>query len=432
MILPRNRVPRLVARRLSGSVGGVKAIIGSIALVLCTLATGNLRALDIRIDYSLDTGNFFNTAEKRAALQAVADFYGELLTDTLLGIDASQFNQASWTLRFNHPSTGDLIELPGPVIPENVIIVYAGSRDLSGSTTGRGGPGGFGAQGFSDWFERIRGRGSPGAAASPSDQRTDFALWGGAITFDTMDGDSPRLWNFSLTENGPGTEFVATALHEFGHLLGIGTADTWTRLANLFVGSPGTPGVFSGAAVEQSLGFQPNVDNAHFQGGINSTAFASFAQAHGTQLQALMLPSRLDDGSVFNVVTDVDLAALVDIGWELAPDPQLRIFPAGNGIALDWNGVSFKQYDVLAGTDPAVITGVASSSQGDGQVATYVEASPQADSRFYRLAVSQSVPSSQATAGVATRAFSTAVTEMPLVDAPATFVHDPVEVECAH
>ena len=44
-------------------------------LLLC--ATGNLSALTIQIDYSLDDNNFFASQESRDAIEAVAKFYGD-------------------------------------------------------------------------------------------------------------------------------------------------------------------------------------------------------------------------------------------------------------------------------------------------------------------------------------------------------------------
>jgi len=53
--------------------------------VLClTLAGASLAsALDIRIDYTYDTQNFFDTEEKRDAMESVAAFFGGLIKDNL-------------------------------------------------------------------------------------------------------------------------------------------------------------------------------------------------------------------------------------------------------------------------------------------------------------------------------------------------------------
>ncbi len=205
-------------------------LLTSVPYVLTTAS-----ALEIRIDYTYDTNNFFDTAEKRNAIESVARFYGEMISDNLLRIDPSEFSQASWSAVFTNPQTGGTGVIDEPVIPENVIIVFVGARELGGSTAGRAGPGGYSAGGFQSWFERIDGRGSAAAAADPNTARTDFALWGGSIAFDT-----PRTWNFSRTANSTGTEFVSVALHEMGHVLGIGTADSWDNLLS--------GGTFNGSA----------------------------------------------------------------------------------------------------------------------------------------------------------------------------------------
>lgn len=107
-------------------------------LLLC--ATGNLSALTIQIDYSLDDNNFFASQESRDAIEAVAKFYGDLIQDNLLRIDPSEFSQASWTARPRHPATNQIEEMPDLVVPEDTIIVFVGSRVLSGNTRGIAGP----------------------------------------------------------------------------------------------------------------------------------------------------------------------------------------------------------------------------------------------------------------------------------------------------
>ena len=193
------------------------------------LSAGSLSALDIQIDYSLDDNNFFNTQERRDAIEAVAQFYGDLLQDNLLRIDSSEFpSNFFWVPSIFHPATGAFTSLDELVIPEDTIIVFVGSRNLRGNRRGEAGPGGFSnARGDEEWFDLLFGRGQAGAEFrfEQANQRTDIGLWGGVISF-----DSDTTWNFSLTENQPGFEFVNVALHEMAHVLGIGVSDPWTNL----------------------------------------------------------------------------------------------------------------------------------------------------------------------------------------------------------
>lgn len=107
------------------------------------LTVTSVQALEIQIDYTYDTD------EKRAAMEAVADFFGEMIQDTMLEIDPhdfdTQFFDATWTPRITQPTTGvsNFALTTDMVIPEDTIIVYVGSRDLSGSIVGQAGPGGF-------------------------------------------------------------------------------------------------------------------------------------------------------------------------------------------------------------------------------------------------------------------------------------------------
>ncbi|MEM6883717.1 MAG: matrixin family metalloprotease [Verrucomicrobiota bacterium] len=350
----------------------------------------SLMSLEIQIDYTYDTNNFFNTDEKRAAIEAVADFYGDMISETLLRIDPADFTSASWTPSITHPSTGasiDLTELS--VVPENVIIVYVGSRELGGSTAGQAGPGGFSASGISSaWFERIRGRGSAGAAVSDPAARTDFSLWGGSIAFDieSTTPDTERSWNFSQSSNASGTEFISVALHEMGHVLGLGTAHSWNNLISA--------GTFTGSAAAQSFGTAPAADAFHFQGSLNSELFGSFGVMHGNSRPVLMLPSFTDTGSNFDVITDLDLAAMVDIGWELAPNTQFSASQLSPGaVTLNWNTVSFKNYTLNRGSAPNALSAVNISGAGDGASRSWSDPSPLSDKGFYNLSVTDRVAS---------------------------------------
>ena len=336
-------------------------------------------ALEIRIDYTYDTNNFFNTQEKRDAMEAVADFYGNMIQDNLLRIDQSEFS-ASWTASFFHPSTGALQTIPGLVVPEDVIIVYVGGRGLGGSTAGVAGPGGFtSASGGQLWFDRVLGRGQPGAESLTPSENTDYAPWGGSISFD----NSSRTWNFSQTGNQPGTEFMKIALHEMGHVLGIGTADTWDNQLS--------GGTFTGPAVINSFGSAPGADGGHFQGSLNSELFGSFGVTHGSSRPVLMLPGSIDTGTNFDVATDLDLAALVDIGWEIRPKTELRSTALSPSAAsFNWNSVSFRTYQVQRSVNlSSFASGGSLQGNGNGLVQAWSDPAPPADRAFYRLRVDE-------------------------------------------
>lgn len=392
-------------------------------------------AIEIRIDYTYDTGNFFDTQEKRDVIEAVANFYGDMIQDQLLAIDPAEFDQASWNARFTHPTTGAVESISNPVIPENVIIVYVGARELGGSVTGRGGPGGFNASGFSDWFARIRGRGNDDADSSVDSENTDFALWGGSIAFDT-----PRTWNFSTEMNTTGTEFVRTAMHEMAHVLGIGTADSWDNLVDAINAKFLGPN-----AIRSNGGVQPDTQQAFFppetEGGDpipapgshfsdeNSTSFGIFAAVHGTSRPALMNPSSTDTGTNFDVTSDLDLAALVDIGWELNPPSRFEIADVtASTVTVSWNSVSFKNYTLERATELASFSVVGSvGGDGDGTTQSLNESLDPAGKAFYRLDVAD-IP--EAAPQALNSAFAFSFSE-PIEETPTTDSEAPREIECS-
>jgi uncharacterized protein (UPF0261 family) len=60
-------------------------------LLFCLGFAPCLHAITIKIDYTYDTSNFFNTPQKKAAMEAVAEFYGNLVSDNLLRINPADF-----------------------------------------------------------------------------------------------------------------------------------------------------------------------------------------------------------------------------------------------------------------------------------------------------------------------------------------------------
>ena len=87
--------------------------------------------LRVRFDYTYDTGNFFDTQEKKDLLQLAGDILTSAMGDDLAAIVPEGGN--SWTAIFEHPATGAEERLDDLVVPANEIIVCVGA-----------GPGGFG------------------------------------------------------------------------------------------------------------------------------------------------------------------------------------------------------------------------------------------------------------------------------------------------
>ncbi len=256
-----------------------------------------LSNVSIVVDFSLDTNGFFNTELKRDVMQAAADAYAVQFVDNLLAISPSGANR--WSAGVNHPGTGEGINFPNLVVPENTVIVYAGAREFQTGIAAIGGPGGFSPSenhGSPEFLNAVKHRGQVGQIAEPP---TDFGPWGGFVSFNTEITD----WFFGLTTAGIGPndlDFFSVALHEVGHVLGFGTSGSFEALVS--------QGRYTGpkAIAEYDFGGNPplSADEAHWENGI----------ADEGQL-TVMDPSSVRGTRVS--LTDLDLAGFDDLGWTL-------------------------------------------------------------------------------------------------------------------
>ncbi|HEY1379191.1 MAG TPA: hypothetical protein VGF55_20480, partial [Gemmataceae bacterium] len=200
---------------------------------LAVALAGPAPAARAQIVFDFDTshdGGFFTTAPTAAlamnALQTAGNMLASRLGDTLTAITPGGGN--TWTTNAFDPSNpnGPSIAVTDLSIPQNHIHVYVGGAALGGGgELGLGGPGGFGSSGFGNWNDTVAARGQT-HALDPTP--TDFGPWGGSVSF-----SNTATWNFStLTGPLPGqNDFLSVALHELGHLLGFGTADSFAALA---------------------------------------------------------------------------------------------------------------------------------------------------------------------------------------------------------
>ena len=178
------------------------------------------------------------------------------------------------------------------------------------------------------------------------------------------------------------------ALHEICHLLGIGTADSWKDRAGNDLLFQGTTSTAANGGTAPSL----DSDKGHWSnsgsGPYQSTTFNSFGTPHGESQRVLMNAISLNNGENHNVLTDLDLAALIDIGWKIN-------LPAIGTISVANGEVNFKvptstgfTYRILQGNINSQFTNSGETISGDGSIQTVVV--PQAASRrdFFRFGVS--------------------------------------------
>lgn len=383
-----------------------------IRLFLLTLSLcASADAIEIQLDYTYDTGGFFDQPGAKDALRAVADFYEDRIQDSLLAIDPDDLpGNNTWTAIFFAPGTGESIEIVDLIVPTDTLVVFVGGRDLG--SLGRGGPGGFGVSGTQAWVDRVIERGQAGVGDSP---RTDYAPWGGALTFDSV-LDNGRSWNFSTSgpvDPSSKVDFITTALHEFGHLLGVGTAESWSAFID---GDDQFNGPNAIASFGGPVPVQPDTGSGHnhwqddgvcqFPDGFDPTnplnvlsvAYGSFGASHATNQIARMDPvsCRIPTRTEMLVMTDLDLAALRDIGWEVRMPQVLEVVDLGPGdVAFASPSSTGETYVFQRSTDlDAGWSDLTAVVDGDGSILDFSDPSPPTTQAFYRLSnTSASAPS---------------------------------------
>lgn len=283
---------------------GGRTASGVLAVLAWLTCVAGAAAVEIQFDYTYDTGGFFSDPARRKALERAGSYFLRL-RDQLTAINPfPPLNTISFEV--SNPASGETLTVDNPKIAANQIRVYVGGRDLAGSTIGLGGPAGWSANGTNSFLNAASRRGQGGEVYG--DQATEYQVAIGSIAFDNL-----ATWNFNLS--GPVTgkdDFLTIALHELGHVLGVGTADSWRNQVDL------TSKVFLGPEAESVYGGPVPVDEfaGHWAVGTQGTV-------NGQSQTAAMDPAiRRGTRRLF---TDVDLAGMADIGWVWAGDGDLDL-----------------------------------------------------------------------------------------------------------
>jgi hypothetical protein len=314
-----------------------------------------LWGLTLSINYSKDSDNFFgtNTAAK-AALEAAASQLSALITtdltpvvapgDVIVGNNLGTTATFNWSYNYTDPSNNadPLVTIAAPNLLANTVTIFAGVKELSGSTLGEGGSGGAGftlsgSGSGSKWVGAValansasnalmdRGggpiidtiTGTVNLGGVPADYEIGLGLGVGNIWFD-VDGNNDGIkdttpilngfWHFDHTTPVPAgkNDFYSVALHELIHALGVGSSQSYLNLAS------GT--TWMGPAA------------VSLRGG-SGTGMLTFDQSH---LVGSLMSPRLSDGVMQTVVmsptivtgtrkslTLMDVAILSDIGWDV-------------------------------------------------------------------------------------------------------------------
>jgi hypothetical protein len=324
-----------------------------------------VHAVTVKIDYSYDSSNFFGGGnpngaaagtKAKAALEAAATYFSDILADSFSAIEtpptfeSAQFSGEyywTWSLNFTNPASGTLTTLPDVTIPADEYRIYAGARQLGGTTLGRGGPGGYSWEadsndgGFSsqeiDQINAITAEFSD--AVEQRGEANGFARWGGAVAFDSVG----TAWNYDHTATNFGTlnDFYSVAIHEMAHALGFGASSEWTALAG--------GATFSGLAAKAANGNMapplepPNPARSHWQSGLMS-------QVLGTNtVQETAMDPEITQG-MRKYFTKLDAAAMTDIGWDVVP-PSQTFNPADFNQDTFVNATDLTRWKLAAGVN---------------------------------------------------------------------------------
>jgi len=268
---------------------------------------------NIELDYRFDSTGFFDDPDRRAALEAVAQIWESFIQDDFTNVPAGI------SFAVENPTTDEteMVVLDAEI---DDLLIFVGARSLPGNTLAQAGPDGVNAVG-TIFSNRLQG--------------SNFEPWVGGITF-----DPEANWFFDPTPDTDDdipsgqSDFITTALHEIGHILGFGIADISQE-----IGAGAAFDGFNALAVNGGDPIPLESDLAHVQDGfLNNTVLMDPTSTTGTR----KLP------------TQVDLALLADIGYEIsgftAQGQTPPIATSGDDVTI-FGTIIADTIDGLAGND---------------------------------------------------------------------------------
>ena len=253
-------------------------------------------AVHVRFDYTYDTLGYFNSAERRAALDEVAAAVTAQIGDSLTAIAPTGAN--TWQARTWNSATNSQLLSNNLAVNADEIVVYITAGNIGGSELGIASGAGYSASGSQEWLNGVRNRGQAGV-----DSGTDYATWGGLIAF-----NSSANFSFNGQPGRSQYDFKSVASHELLHIFGFGLQNpSFTRYA--------ATGSFTGPNVEALTGYAVRLQPGE------SDHFASGTKYLGQE--SVMTPS-VTAGQVKHLGA-LEYAALRDIGWSSTPSQSVSV-----------------------------------------------------------------------------------------------------------
>lgn len=262
--------------------------------------------LSFSFDYSYDTAGFFSgeNSYRRTYLESAGAYLTSFINATsVTAITASDTDV--WTpVIFDPADYTQAISLGNISVPADTIVVYAGGASFSSPTmVAYGGPGGGSVpEGSSmEWIYNLLYRGNVGYRMPPI----------GSITFTT-----DWAWYFdddisTVEDMGTAVDFFSEAVHELSHLIGFGTTETWAGLVD------DTNGLFLGANAMAEFGGAVPLDDLQ-----QHWAEGTMSYVTGTTIeQETAMDPTIYEGER-KYLTDLDVAALSDIGYTVSAVPE--------------------------------------------------------------------------------------------------------------